>query len=117
MTELVYGVQGWDEIPRDAVHDLIEGMRVRLNEYELYIHDDGTYFLDGTPLSDNHLCCILKRDIDAAGIKGVTGAKRDKVMRNVLQSWRGRLIANLVLEQKQVKTRVSLKFTNLPLQP
>lgn len=115
MTELVYGVQGWDEIPRDAVHDLIEHMRTRLNEYELYIHDDGGYWLDNVPLSDNHLVCILKRDLDAAGISGVTGAKRDKVMRNVLGAWRGRLIANKVLEKKNVKTRVALRFTNQPM--
>lgn len=95
----------------EEIHPLIEHMRLRLNEYQLFIRDDGTYLLDGEPLSDNHLVCILKRDAEAANVVMPTGRARDFVMRNVLSAWRTRLVK--VLDRE----RMRVKLTYEPLNP
>ena len=87
----------------EQVHPLIEHMRVRLNEYQLFIRDDGRYLLDGVPVSDNHIVCILKRDAEAAHVEMPEGRARDFVMRQVLSAWRKRLMTMLDREQMRVK--------------
>jgi hypothetical protein len=95
---------------KEEIKPVLEHMRQRLNEYQLHIDSDGVYHLDGVPLSDNHLICILKKDIDRAGITNVTGSRRDFIMRRMLSDWKQRLLQEV--KKKEALTPVTLKSSD-----
>ncbi len=96
------------KIKFQEVFPLIEHMRLKLNSYELFIRSDGVYLLDGQPISDNHIVCILKRDAENANVPMPKGRVRDFTMRYVLEAWRKRLITALDSDQGRVNLTETL---------